>query len=83
VIVTGEDRAPETQQCSQCGYIGRTVLVVRTLEETPDSPAEYAWACPECMGVETLDPWEGEDGEDDDEYYADQTGMSKDERAWA
>lgn len=71
--VTGQDRAKETQRCAKCGYVGRTVAVVMTLAATHDSPAEYAWACPECLGVETLDPWD--EGEDDGDGYTTQESL--------
>jgi len=64
--ITGQTNAPETQQCTKCGYVGRTVFVIQTLAATHDDPAEYCWACPECMGMETLDSWEGE-GDDEQE----------------
>jgi len=79
--ITGQDRAPTKMRCTKCGYVGRTVLVVMTLAATHDDPAEYCWACPECMGIETLDECERKsEGKSDADY--DQTGMSKDERAW-
>ena len=59
----GQHRATDVQRCTKCEYVGRTVVVVRTLEATLEDPAEYCWACPECMGVETLDPWEGTEDE--------------------
>lgn len=65
--ITGQDMSPVKLLCRKCGHVGRTVAVVMTLAATHDDPAEYAWACPECMGVETLDPWEGEEGEDSEE----------------
>lgn len=58
--ITGQNRATEMQRCARCGYVGRTVVTVMMLAATLNDPAEYAWACPECMGVETLDPWEDE-----------------------
>ena len=59
----GLHRATDVQRCTKCRYVGRTVVVMRTLAATHDDPAEYCWACPECMGVETLETWEGEEDE--------------------
>jgi len=71
--VVRQIRADAEERCAACGYVGRTVLVVEMLPgrggsaETAE-PAEYAWACPECLAVEQWDDeWEGDDDDDDDD----------------
>ena len=50
---TGEVKTIPLSRCDCCGALLDYVKRVITLRGNRDNPTEYAWACPECGGLDS------------------------------
>jgi hypothetical protein len=53
-IFTGDTKTIPLSRCDCCGAIVDEVEIVKTLCGNRDAPAEHAWACPECFGLDSF-----------------------------
>jgi len=53
-IFTGNVKSIPISRCDCCGSLVDNVEIVKTLPCGHDGPAEYAWACPDCQGLDSF-----------------------------
>jgi len=53
-IFTGDVKSIPFSRCDCCGSLVTFVEIVITLPGNKDGPAEYAWACPKCQGLDSF-----------------------------
>ena len=51
---TGAVKTIPLSRCDRCGALVSYAEIVRTLQGNTNGPAEYAWACPECFGLDSF-----------------------------
>ncbi len=51
---TGDVRCIPFSRCDCCGSLVTFAEIVITLRGNKDGPAEYAWACPACFGLDSF-----------------------------